>query len=144
MIILPIVPRLNFCIQLNTICWCGSVEASLGVVPDLPFTWPLRAQQLSAAPFFFNYSNEERRNAKTSWAQRTKAKTTRSSLAFIPCGRFTSHVRWAASTCSSIVARAGGWSPGDSTKRKSGPICAMRKLAPFKSSRIRTNAECPP
>ena len=73
-----------------------------------------------------------------------KSRQTRGSPALMPCGRATSQVRRESSTCISMVARTGGWSPGDSTNRKSGPNCAMRKLVPFTSSRIRTNAECPP
>ncbi len=72
------------------------------------------------------------------------ARMTRSSSARIPSGRSTSQLRWLSSTCNSMVARVGGWSQGDSTKRKSGPICAIRKLMPSKSSRIFTRAECPP
>jgi hypothetical protein len=43
-----------------------------------------------------------------------------------------------------MLARAGGWFSGESMKRKSDPVWAMRKLAPFRSSRIRTNAEWAP
>ncbi len=139
----PASPRLNDSgIPRDAILGCGPVEAISGVVTDSPFAWPLRAQ-MSAAPFSIGTSVER----KTGNAVRTypmAASTTRSSPAFMPWGKFTSQVRRASSTCNSMVARAGGWVLGDSMKRKSGPICAMRKLTPFKSSRIRTIAECPP
>ncbi len=74
----------------------------------------------------------------------TQPMTTRSTRACIPQGRLTSHVSCESSTSISMVARAGGWSTGNSTKRKSGPICLIWKVCPSRHNRMRTRAEWAP
>ncbi len=71
------------------------------------------------------------------------AMTTRSQSAERPSGRRTGQERSLPSTLNTMVASPGGWSMGWSSKRKSGPICAMRSDAPFTSNRILTRVELP-
>ncbi len=69
---------------------------------------------------------------------------TRFEPAEMPSGRCTFQRRSLWSTCRTRLALPGGWSPADSMKRKSGPMCVTLMDAPLTISRISTLAECAP
>ncbi len=130
-------------VQSVLVTWSGSFEAISGVCSDSRSEQFLRAL-MGAAPFHSRLDRRLPEDRTDASSYPLVPKATRSYPTFIPSGRLTCQVRRDPSTCSSMVARVGGWSAGESTKRKSGPICTMRKLLPLNRSRIRTNAECPP
>ena len=72
------------------------------------------------------------------------ARTTRLDSLEIPSGSLTFQRLSLSSIRSTMEPSHGGWSVGDSTKRKSGPMCVMRIDAPLTINRILTWAECAP
>src|SRR5579883_1487097 len=62
----------------------------------------------------------------------------------IPSGSWTFQRRSLWSTWRIKLARVGGWSTGESTSKKSRPICTTGIENPFTSRRMVTWEECPP
>jgi len=72
------------------------------------------------------------------------ASATRFEVLEIPWGSPTFHWLSLSSTFKKMDASPGGWSAGDSTSTKSGPICVMPMDTPLINNRISTWAECAP